>query len=207
MKFFHFPIDFLFAGCYNALYLTNRRLDVTMDTKTDLRIVKTRKVIREAFLELRVTSPLEKVKVRDICTLALVNKSTFYNHYEDIFALSEELENEVLSECFDNFELKNSLFDNPNGFLSGIQKAMDAHTDVLFVLFKGRTETLYMKLEKQLLDYYQKPKMAAREDILLTFVIGGVMRSKEVHKAKGKYSDSVLEENIAEFIKLLSSEK
>lgn len=73
----------------------------------DLRIVKTKKAIREAFLQVRKTTPLEKMKVRDLCRIALINKSTFYNHYEDVFALSEEMENEILEQCMNGFEYAN----------------------------------------------------------------------------------------------------
>ena len=53
--------------------------------KTDLRIVKTKRAIKDTFLEMRKTIPLEKIRVRDICANALINKSTFYCHYTDAF--------------------------------------------------------------------------------------------------------------------------
>ena len=83
----------------------------------DLRIVKTRKAIQSAFIELRKTTPLEKIRVRDLCRIALINKSTFYNHYADAFALSEEMENELLSQCMDDFEFKDCLLTDPMKFL------------------------------------------------------------------------------------------
>ena len=55
----------------------------------DLRIQKTEKAIKNAFLELRAGKPLEKITVKELCGLALINKSTFYSHYDDIYALSE----------------------------------------------------------------------------------------------------------------------
>ena len=58
----------------------------------DLRIEKTEKAIKNAFMELRSKKPLEKISVRELCTLACINKSTFYSHYEDIYQLSDALE-------------------------------------------------------------------------------------------------------------------
>ena len=55
----------------------------------DLRIEKTEKAIRNAFMELRARMPLEKIRVRELCAAACINKSTFYAHYTDIYALSE----------------------------------------------------------------------------------------------------------------------
>lgn len=46
-------------------------------------------------MELRARKPLEKIKVKELCELAEINKSTFYAHYQDVFALSAALENEL----------------------------------------------------------------------------------------------------------------
>ena len=64
----------------------------------DIRIEKTDRAIEKAFLELRSKMPLEKIKIKDLCTLACVNKSTFYAHYEDIYALSSRLEDKLIAD-------------------------------------------------------------------------------------------------------------
>ena len=53
----------------------------------DIRIEKTERAIKNAFLELRSRKPLGKITVKELCSLAAINKSTFYSHYEDIYAL------------------------------------------------------------------------------------------------------------------------
>jgi AcrR family transcriptional regulator len=63
---------------------------------TDIRIEKTERAIREAFLGLRAHKPLEKIKVKELCDAAQINKSTFYAHYQDIYALSDALEDAVI---------------------------------------------------------------------------------------------------------------
>ena len=64
----------------------------------DIRIEKTDRAIEKAFLELRSKMPLEKIKIKDLCALACVNKSTFYAHYEDIYALSSRLEDKLIAD-------------------------------------------------------------------------------------------------------------
>ena len=44
----------------------------------DIRIEKTERAIKQAFMELRAQKPLEKIKVKELCDLACINKSTFY---------------------------------------------------------------------------------------------------------------------------------
>ena len=40
----------------------------------DIRIEKTERAIRNAFLELRAAKPLEKITVKELCSLACINK-------------------------------------------------------------------------------------------------------------------------------------
>ena len=63
----------------------------------DLRVEKTEKAIKNAFIELRSQKPLEKITVKELCAEARINKSTFYSHYQDIYALSEAMEKETVS--------------------------------------------------------------------------------------------------------------
>ncbi len=62
----------------------------------DKRIEKTQKAIKEAFIKLRAKKPLEKISVKELCEIAYINKSTFYSHYENIYALSDALEYELV---------------------------------------------------------------------------------------------------------------
>ena len=66
----------------------------------DIRIARTDRAIEKAFMELRAKNPLEKIKIKDLCALACINKSTFYAHYEDIYALSSGLETQGLFRAF-----------------------------------------------------------------------------------------------------------
>ena len=51
--------------------------------KQDLRIIKTKKVLYMALVDLMREKTFEEIKVSEICSRALVNRSTFYAHYED----------------------------------------------------------------------------------------------------------------------------
>jgi len=59
--------------------------------KIDLRIQKTKRNIYEALLILLEKKAFEEIKVSEICELALINRSTFYAHFEDKYALLDSL--------------------------------------------------------------------------------------------------------------------
>lgn len=58
-----------------------------MKEKKDLRIIKTQKNIYNALTNLLKKKSFESIKVSDICTEALINRSTFYDHYNDKYEL------------------------------------------------------------------------------------------------------------------------
>ena len=60
---------------------------VTEGTKQDLRITKTRQALVTAMFSLLETTAFSKITVRDLCTEALVSRSTFYDHFQDKYAL------------------------------------------------------------------------------------------------------------------------
>ncbi|MGM9531380.1 TetR/AcrR family transcriptional regulator [Intestinibacter sp.] len=68
-----------------------------MDKNLDLRITKTDKMIREAFLELVNTIGFEKITVTNLTSKALISRTTFYLHYMDKYDLLEQMEKEILT--------------------------------------------------------------------------------------------------------------
>lgn len=64
----------------------------------DLRVVKSRRAIRNTLFALMSKKPLSKITVSEICARAEINRKTFYRHYRTIGDVIEELEDEILNE-------------------------------------------------------------------------------------------------------------
>ncbi len=64
--------------------------------KSDPRVRYTQSVIENAFISLLKTKPLEKITVKEICEMAMINRSTFYKHYQDCYDLAERLKQRAL---------------------------------------------------------------------------------------------------------------
>ena len=62
------------------------------------RVRITKKMIKDAYLELLEHNSSEKISVTDICKAADVNRSTFYMYYENTIILHQEIENDVLEQ-------------------------------------------------------------------------------------------------------------
>jgi AcrR family transcriptional regulator len=72
--------------------------EALMETrKQDRRVVKTKRAIHMAFASLLSEKDLNDITVRDIADLADINRKTFYNYYSGVYAVLDEIENEVVS--------------------------------------------------------------------------------------------------------------
>jgi AcrR family transcriptional regulator len=64
--------------------------------KTDPRILRTRKLIMDSFIELSGKKEFKDITIKDITTEAMINRATFYYHFEDKYDLLDKVLSEVL---------------------------------------------------------------------------------------------------------------
>ena len=76
--------------------------------RTDARVRYTQRILKESFLTLLEKKPTNKISVKEVCELAELNRSTFYAHYSDCFALMDSIEQELI----DAFERSLKLVDS-----------------------------------------------------------------------------------------------
>ncbi|MBR1732067.1 MAG: TetR/AcrR family transcriptional regulator [Ruminococcus sp.] len=122
----------------------------------DLRVKKTLKSIKEAFYQLRKKKPIEKISVKELSEIAMINKATFYLHYKDVYDLSEKLENELISEVIDNvrqydLRLGKSEF---RLFAENLSRTIVAHSKEIEILFSGYDNNRFVNhLEDRIKEY------------------------------------------------------
>ena len=68
-----------------------------MEKKENRKIRYTKMVIRESLMELMKTKSILSVSVKDICDLADISRSTFYDHYKDQYDLLQQTQDETLA--------------------------------------------------------------------------------------------------------------
>lgn len=64
----------------------------------DYRKRSTQKLVKETMIELLEEKPLHKIKVKELCEKAGINRATFYHNFEDIYNVYEVLENDFYRE-------------------------------------------------------------------------------------------------------------
>ena len=144
----------------------------------DLRIERTRKCIKDAFIELRKTKPIEKITVKELAALASINKATFYSHYNDIYDLSEQMEEETIHSILETIPHIDCLISDPPLAVKELTEALSSNFAFTSILFSGSREGLYpLKLEKeikrQVFKQYPEYESDLRWNLILTFLIQG----------------------------------
>ena len=62
----------------------------------DKRVIKTRKAIIGATIQLMGVKRIEQITVKEIADTALINRKTFYTHYDSIYDVLNDIENEII---------------------------------------------------------------------------------------------------------------
>jgi AcrR family transcriptional regulator len=111
-----------------------------MQNLEDLRVRRTRKLLQQALLEAASEKGFAHVTVRDITERAMVNRATFYRHYEDKYDLLTHYIEE-LSELIDSNEGGTSpgdqplpSLDTPPSGLAKLLRHMQANADFYRVM-------------------------------------------------------------------------
>lgn len=69
----------------------------TTEKRPDRRVIKTKRAIRNAFVELLAGKELNDITIKDIADVADVNRKTVYNYYGGVHEILDEIENELVS--------------------------------------------------------------------------------------------------------------
>ena len=144
----------------------------------DIREVKTKRNITNAFIELRAHKPLEKITVKELSEKAEISKATFYLHYKDIFDLSEQLQKEVIGNIL-------AIVGNPDSLLydmevthKSLQSAFVSYKTLIDILFSGPQESLLpllleTEMKKAIFLKHPEYEMDSAINTRLSFLIMG----------------------------------
>ncbi len=93
--------------------------------------VRSRNLIRSALIELLAEKDISKITVVDIVRRADLSRNTFYAHYQDVYAVLEELEDDFISEmnqCLDE-AIQNRAFTEPLPLLQKFQRFVEQNVE------------------------------------------------------------------------------
>lgn len=154
------------------------------EEKTDLRILRTKKAIREAFFKLIKEKGFESITVKDITDEAMISRNTFYLHYSDKYDLLNKISNELMRKAFlkvtndvRNFEDLGFTIECAAKLLQSIQRVIDEDREVYRLLLTDSGTVVFgEKIEKTIrtaLDLIKTDIMGI-SDLSIEYIITGM---------------------------------
>ncbi|WP_394121857.1 TetR/AcrR family transcriptional regulator [Planococcus donghaensis] len=126
------------------------------EIKTDPRVIRTRKLIMDSFIALSEGKEFKDITVKDITAEAMINRATFYYHFEDIYDLLEKALSEVLLinldvENYRNDELTEETFAKIFEAVTSFQKSLSnrchrGYEDTIARIIREQLEVLFYKM-------------------------------------------------------------
>ena len=141
----------------------------------DLRFLKTEKQIEDSYLELKKEG-CKSIKVNTLCQKAMINKSTFYDHYENIDFLHTYLCRKTINEIMSHCSNINDLFSNTRAFVYSIVTEFGKNMEPLQLLFDGDENSVIKLIEEYLTRIYLRESNSKEDKMKIIFMIGGSAR-------------------------------
>lgn len=175
--------------------------------KTDRRILKTQKAIRRAFAELLEKKNIDDITITNIAAAADINRKTFYHYYSGIYALIDEIENEIVTAFDTALREIDPIKDlqDPYIIFSKLTAVINSHIDFYGPLLRAdRSGKLLTKIKTLL---KRKTKEALRDrfgrtdaalDVVVDYTISGMVATYQ------SWFNSGRQQSIEEISRLIS---
>ena len=116
----------------------------------DLRIIKTKQAIKDAFFSLVEEVGFDNVHIKDVAKRAQINRNTFYLHYESKEDLVQKLANESMLNRFTNMNIE-STFKSKNkrrvaAFFNGLMDEIEANIDIYRIYLINPAMAGYLRI-------------------------------------------------------------
>lgn len=153
--------------------------------KEDLRVIRTRKLLCMALMDLMQTQSFEKLTVNDICEKAMVHRATFYNHFNDKNDLLNYTLDELQEELFEKSIEKEIYSSQKEMFMTIVEYVIDFITEnrqKLKLIFNNSSEkmsSLVSTTIKRSIKYLLNRNKYKQEyllpiDVIVNFFTGGI---------------------------------
>lgn len=126
-----------------------------------------RRMIREAYIQLLKEKDLSKITVTDIVTRADLNRAIFYAHYPDVRGVTEEIEDEIIEKMIDVLkEFKfTSFFKNPAPLLLKLSRCLEEDDEFYRTLIRANGSEIFMEKLKNVFSDYMLNNSDIPEDM------------------------------------------
>ncbi len=155
--------------------------------KMDIRVIKTKKAIREGVLQLLSEKTIDEISITELAQIAQINRKTFYNYYQNPHQVLDDLENELAEEFVNAVNASDwtdwydgNNFDFHKIFTCVTRSVQENRETYRYLLKIRKTSDIMIKIENRLkveaIEYFSKYLDVGEDFIvmIMEYVISGM---------------------------------
>lgn len=157
-----------------------------MNIQEDLRIIKTKKALQNTLISLLKEKSFEEVKVADLCKKALVNRSTFYAHYNDKYELFQSTIETLKNDLNDDLKQNENELDTLDYLMKLMElylNHMEEKKDIYLPIVRHNKNGIIMDIicdalekdiETKIYHDHKNESLNVPIDVIIKFYIGAI---------------------------------
>lgn len=142
--------------------------------KKDLRYIKTENLIKDTYLSLKTT---KNVKVKDLCDKAMINKSTFYDHYETIEFLHKYVCHDFILEILNKCDKITNIKKDIGRFINKVYTLFSENKKTIEKLYDSDLYLFVNDVENEIMENFLSSITNEKNEYIIRFCIGGAFRA------------------------------
>ncbi len=109
-----------------------------MRKKQDLRIMKTKASLYRGFMSLLKTKPFEDISISNICSASLINRSTYYDHFNDKYELLQSMLTDMHEDFIKSLEIEtkgvsSTFYEILHSFLDFMKENLEVYSSLAHI--------------------------------------------------------------------------
>ena len=149
--------------------------------KNDLRFQKTELLIKNTYFNLKKHGSTV-VKVKDLCEAAMINKTTFYAHYETIEHLHKQICTDFVQEILSDCAYIDRIQGETRAFVYSLLGAFVEKMPTIEKLYGNDLHVLVNDVETVLMEHFANESVDEDYELSIRFCIGGAFRLLALEK-------------------------
>lgn len=176
----------------------------------DKRVMKTKRAIHSAMTRLLSVKPIEEITVTELSDAAEINRKTFYNYYNSVYMVAEEMEDEIVERFEDtlrkiDFE---TLLQDPQTTFNTLARIIASDLDFYETILTNRNQVYFLQkiitsLKERIMALYfdRNSRDFELQEYMLEYIISGLVSVYQKWFTSGRKTDM---EELSKYISMLA---
>lgn len=131
-------VAFIFEIVYNILAVFEKETLKMAENADGRRVKMTKALLKASLIELMKTKSIHTISIKEICSGADINRSTFYRHYNTQYDLYDEIVTELLATLIDAYKKSRENGEDLQDSIAAVLEVSEKEREVCLVILSDK---------------------------------------------------------------------